>query len=296
MIKHKFIVIVSSVSLLCGIGFLVAKAASLIVTPSILPTPNEAGWNNADVTLDWAVDPGFGFSTTSQSGCDESIINTETSFGGTLFTCSVTTDEPDSNSVGVTIKLDKTAPVVAITAPANNSAVLQNQADNANWSATDALSGIDSSSGNVVSGSAFDTSSTGAQTFIVDAADVAGNTSELVNNYYVVSSYTYSGLTSPVTISKKTLTKTNVIPVKFSLSDGSGHFAPYAVSRLYVDGNQAVSGGSANVSNYFRFDTTARQYIFNLSGKKYGVTLGSHSLRIDLDDGSSYFGSFTVTK
>ncbi len=287
--------------LLSGAMFLVVRAATtLTITPSVSPTPNEAGWNNADVTVDWTVDPGDGFvlGTPAPSGCDEAVISGETA--SNVLTCSATTNEvvddvPVSDSVDVTVKLDKTAPVVTVTTPADGVAIRANQVKNASWSATDALSLIDSSSGTVESGSPFPVPTAGPLAFTVDATDVAGNTTEVINTYYVVDNYTFGGITTPTRLSKRTLTGKTSFPVKFVISDGSGHYAPYATARLYVDGNPAVSNGS-NSTNYFRYDGTGGSYTYNLSVKKYGATVGSHTLRIDLDDGNSYTRSFSVTK
>jgi hypothetical protein len=89
-----------------------------VIVPTVTPTPNGNGWNNTDVTVTWSVtDPES--PVVSSFGCGSSHLTTETT--GTTLTCSAANADGLVNSVPVTVKIDKTAPLVAGSrAPAAN--------------------------------------------------------------------------------------------------------------------------------------------------------------------------------
>lgn len=79
------------------------------IFPTVTPEPNEAGWNNGDVTVSWNVDdPESGIA--SSSGCDTITFTTETA--GITMTCTATNGSGLSTSASMTIKIDKTAPTI----------------------------------------------------------------------------------------------------------------------------------------------------------------------------------------
>jgi hypothetical protein len=49
---------------------------------------------------------------------------------------------------------------------------------------------------------------------------------------------------------------------------------------------EAEASGASNLDNYFRYDPTAGQYIYNLSTA--GFTAGTYVLRATLNDGSTH--------
>ena len=59
-----------------------------------------------------------------------------------------------------------------------------------------------------------------------------------------------------------------------------------------VEELQVESSGSANTGNLFRYDTTAGQYIFNLSTK--GYTKGTYKVYAKPDNGQSYSVVFSL--
>ena len=86
------------------------------------------------------------------------------------------------------VKIDLTAPVVSISAPANGASYKKNAVVKASWTATDALSGINAAltkSTPVANGVAIDTSTTGSKTFTVTATDNAGNVTTKTVTYTV---------------------------------------------------------------------------------------------------------------
>jgi hypothetical protein len=117
-----------------------------IVTPSVSPSPNAAGWNNTNVGLSWtATDPTSGVAADATSGCDPMTLTAETP--GTTVTCTATNGAGLMTSVSVTIKIDKTPPTaVASATPAPNGAGWNNTNVTVSFSGTDSLSGIASCS------------------------------------------------------------------------------------------------------------------------------------------------------
>lgn len=262
----------------------------------------DSAWHNTDVTIHLTCDDGV-----TGSGCATTYYTTD----GT----DPTTSSPSGSSVTLstdgiyTIKyfsvdnagnaeavktaanqvhLDKTAPDVTITTPADSAIYIKNHIVNANWSATDALSGIDTAVGTVASGSAIDTSTLGSHVFTVTATDVAGNTT-IKTIHYTVENYTIGFPLPPISIDSKTFKKTSTIPVKIKLTNSVGSPVSDAIANLYVGPgatNPAVSSGGSNVGNLFRYDPTAGQYIFNLSTKLLSAP-NTYNLFITLDTGQT---------
>ena len=185
------------------------------------------------------------------------------------------------------IKIDKTDPVITITAPANGAKYILNQVVNANWSATDAISGIASSSGTVPSGEAIDTSSIESKSFKVDAEDNAGNTATLTVTYSVI--YEWLGFLQPINLDGTSKFKQgSTIPVKFRIG---GHIST-AIANISVERisgadpgpvNEVVSTSAATTGTFFRYSSTDDLYIFNLSTKN--LITGQYIITADLGDG-----------
>lgn len=97
--------------------------------------------------------------------------------------------------------------------------------------------------------------------------------------------YTFSGFLPPLR-NYGNYHAGSTIPVKFQLTDVNGNYIGSAVAQIYVDGKPSISSGSSNNGNYFRYDPSGNQYIFNLSTK--GLSVGLHTITVTLDDGESY--------
>ncbi len=89
-----------------------------VITHTVTPNANASGWNNSNPAVHWSVsDPES--SVTNKSGCDNFTVTQETD--GTTYTCQATS-LGGTSSDSVTIKLDKTKPLVTGSAsPAANS-------------------------------------------------------------------------------------------------------------------------------------------------------------------------------
>jgi len=232
-------------------------------------TPGTNGWYTSDVTVSTTGTD----SVSSPVTCSPDQFQT-TDTAGTVFTGSCTNDAGlTTPAAPLTVKLDKTAPVVTITKPAQNDQFLQNSSVNAAWTATDANLG--SVTATTPNGSAIDTSVVGAFTFNVTATDLAGNTTSVTHNYTVFT-YVFGGILAPVSLTSKEFKQTSTIPVKFQVFNSVTHLPVQGPSAtLLVNGAPATASGGSNVGNTFRYDTSAQQYIYNLSTKSLHTGLNS---------------------
>ncbi|MFO7642134.1 MAG: hypothetical protein R6X17_12970, partial [Candidatus Competibacteraceae bacterium] len=85
------------------------------------------------------------------------------------------------------VKLDKTPPVVTINVPANGAEYILGEAIIADWTVSDALSGIKTQQGTANNGAAIDTASAGEKSFQVSATDQADNSAASTHTYTVFS-------------------------------------------------------------------------------------------------------------
>ncbi len=153
-----------------------------VVTPTVNPSPNGAGWNNGNVTIAWTTyDPDGGISSTS--GCQFQTLTKETA--GTTITCTATDGGGLSTSASVTVKIDLTPPnsTISIGSPKFVSGSTYVSVNTPfSLSATDNLSGVDHTSYGIdnsttpnVYSSPFTISKPGIHTIYFRSTDVAGD-------------------------------------------------------------------------------------------------------------------------
>ncbi len=107
--------------------------------------------------------------------------------------------------------------------------------------------------------------------------------------------YSWSGVLQPINSDGSSVFKRgSTIPVKFKLLGVDAGISNLN-AKLYlsqsssvnpVSTNEAVSNGSGDSGNTFRYDPSTQQYIFNLSTKD--LAQGTWWLRIDLGDGQDH--------
>ena len=151
------------------------------ISATVEPAPNTAGWNNTDVNVAFeCTDTGSGIAdclgsqTVTAEGANQSVEGTATDLDGNTATTTVN------------INIDKTAPTVIITSPAEGAVFPLSETVSAAWAASDDLSGIASESGTADPGSPIDTSTQGLHSLSVTATDLAGNSSDLTHSYTVL--------------------------------------------------------------------------------------------------------------
>jgi subtilase family serine protease len=129
-------------------------------------------------------DAGAGVDAT-RSSSSPLVLSTE----GAAVTGTVTATDNAGNTASIpspAVKIDKTAPTVSITAPADGAVFPLGLSVAAAYSCADSLSGADTCDGPVANGSDIDTASLGAKTFTVNATDRAGNPASRMINYSVI--------------------------------------------------------------------------------------------------------------
>jgi len=102
--------------------------------------------------------------------------------------------------------------------------------------------------------------------------------------------YNFIGFLPP--LGSGTFKAGSTIPVKFQLTDYYGNYISTATAQISVDSNAGTSSGSSNNGNYFRYDPTNNQYIFNLSTK--GMSPGTYTITVTLDDGTTHSTMITL--
>jgi len=277
--------------------------------PSIIgariPAPNAAGWNNTNVTASFTctdnlsgVAPGYPTGGTT--------LTTNTPVTGTTVSgvCVDLAGNSSGTSIGP-IKIDTAPPSITITAPANGGIYLLNAAVASNFTCSDALSGIASCVGPVANGATFNTSA-GPHTFTVTATDVAGNQTQIANNYTVA--YNFLGFLSPLgpagSVAAPSFSGTakqgSAVPLKWELLDGAGNVTSNLSSVTSIvacpsSGPNATPGApcvllysptvGAKGNSSFRFSSP--QFIFNWdTASTIGSVAGFFTVEVQLNDGS----------
>ncbi len=252
-----------------------------VITGFRLPLANVNGWNNTDVTVSFVCADEVGGSGVALDTVAGGVVTTEGA-SQSLSNSGICTDNAGNVADLATvngINIDKTAPVVTLTTPAANDQFLQFSVVNANWSVSETLSGLDGAPvATAPNGSPINTAITGAYVFSVSATDLAGNTTSVSHNYSVYT-YVFGGLKAPVSLSMKEFKQGSTIPVKFQIFNSvTGLPVQGPAATLKVNGNNAIASGGSNFLNHFRYDTSAQQYIYNLSTKS--LSAGNNVLNV----------------
>jgi hypothetical protein len=166
-----------------------------VITPSISGAAGSNGWYTSNVTVSWTVTDGESGIKTS-TGCTPSSLTSGTT--GKTLTCSATNNVGLSSSVSVTIKIDKTNPMIAFvnSTPSPNVNGWNNSDVTVNWSCTDGLSGPASASvSQTISTEGANQSATGT------CLDMAGNSaSNLQSGFNIDKTAPILGLPANMTV------------------------------------------------------------------------------------------------
>jgi hypothetical protein len=121
-----------------------------LVTGSVAPAPNAAGWNKANVTINWtATDSGSGIATGNGPSPTTDSVTADTT--GVTKTSSATDRVGNTGTGSVTVKLDKTLPTITPNvAPVPNMFGWNNSNVTVGFTCSDALSGIKSCVGGAI--------------------------------------------------------------------------------------------------------------------------------------------------
>jgi len=182
------------------------------IVPVVLTQPNANGWYNDNVVVNFVCDDAL--SGVAAGECPSSIILSEEGAAVTR-TASVRDRVGWSANTGLTVKIDKTAPVLSVTMPPSQ--LFLNAAHDFNLSATDALSGIASQSCG-----AMNTATLGTRSVTCTAVDRAGNSVSRSATYRVI--YDVVPLSAPLNDSGQlyVVEAPRSVPFEWRVRDANG--------------------------------------------------------------------------
>ncbi len=178
-------------------------------------SPNSAGWYRSDVLVSFSCSDSL--SGVNGSNCPNAQLLSQE--GIAVSSQSQTTIDNAGNlsaqSNVVTVKIDKTAPVLSVTMPPSQ--LFLNAAHNFNLNATDTLSGIASQNCGAI-----DTSTLGNKTVVCTATDRAGNSVTRTASYRVV--YDFVPLSAPLIDPNETyiVRAPRSVPLEWRVRDANG--------------------------------------------------------------------------
>lgn len=154
-------------------------ATAPTIVPSVAGTMGLGGWYTSDVVVSWSVADGTSDIATS-SGC--AVTTTTTDNAGTTYTCTATNGAGLMASKSVSAKRDATRPVIGYAG--NLGSYTVDQTVNITCSASDAMSGLASSTCADVTGPAYEFT-VGTNSRSASAQDHAGNTNAASTQFTV---------------------------------------------------------------------------------------------------------------
>jgi hypothetical protein len=265
-------------------------------------------WHGTDVSIACtAADGGSGLANPADASFSLSTAvpaGTETTNASTG-TRSVADGVANSTTAGPVSgnKIDKKGPSITITTPGSGASYTVGQAVASSYACTDGGSGPGTCTGTVANGANTDTASVGTKTFTVNATDALGNASTLAYTYGVkyATTGTCNGEAGHVILQPINADGTSVfkqgstVPAKFRVCDANGvsigtpgvvtSFTYTQMSGTIVDYvDEAVD--STTPDTVFRWDPTAKQWIFNISTKPLKANK-TYVYVITLNDGST---------
>jgi hypothetical protein len=197
-----------------------------------------------------------------------------------------------------------TPPTITLTTPPDGAVYLLNQAVTADYACQDeGGAGLASCVGDAADGAPIDTSTVGAKTFTVTAADNAGNVSSVTHSYSVV--YSFSGFLAPVqnpnTVNTGKVGRT--YPVKWQLRDANDAVISSlsAIAQILVkttscgefsdDPTDALETSTTGGTS-LRYDSGSNQYVHNWATPN---TPACYTLFLQLDSGQTFPAYFRLS-
>jgi len=280
----------------CDIGAYEAQqepstdATPPVITPSISGTLGSNGWYTNDVTVSWSVNDEE--SAVTSPPCAPTTISADTPSQDV--TCGATS-AGGTSSERVTIKRDATAPsLVPGVAP---SSVLLNGSATATPNATDALSGVASSTCGTPN-----TATVGSKSVSCSATDNAGNSATAGAAYSVA--YQFIGFSGNVLGGGAlNLAKAGQnIPLKWRLLDAAGAPVTNLTSATVAVANLACAAGTA--AGALAAAATSGSGLQNLGGGYYQFNWATpkayanscKTMQLNLGEGTTHNALFRFTK
>jgi len=246
-----------------------SNVAPPTITAAVTPAPNAAGWHNANPTVTFTCAPG-GNPLTS---CTAPVIVTTETTGQSVVGTAVD-NAGNTATASATVKLDKTPPVLNVTSPANGLTVFTGSVT-LGGTVVDPLSGIAGVTCNgapaTLNGDSFScgvTLTSGANTIIAVATDIAGNTStsSLSLTYRRAPIVT---ITSPANLSYLNISPTTVTG---TVDDASATVTVNSVPAAVVNGSFSLALPLAEGPN-----------VVTASAVSSNGAIGTRSIEVTLD-------------
>jgi hypothetical protein len=229
----------------CDIGSveLVPDSTPPVISANVTGASGSNGWYTSNVSVTWNVtDPES--TIVSTSGCDPVTLTADTA--GTTLTCSATNAVALSSAASVTLKIDKTPPVVSGSrTPAPNAAGWNNSDVTVNFACTDGTSGV----GYVSPVSAVLLAEGANQSVAGSCTDKAGNQATAVVGGISIDKT--KPTTANLAANPNPVAINNGVTLSASLNDAGGSnlaAADYSVNGSTASMLGAASGSSAAVS------------------------------------------------
>ena len=229
-----------------------------VITPTVTGTSGANGWYTSNVSVSWAVsDPESGVRT--QNGCTTSNQTSETS--GVTFTCSATNNARLSNSVSVTIKIDKSAPTASLS-------IINGTQGSNGWYTSDVT--VQTAGGDAISG----VSCTANQVLSTETAGMQVN-GLCTNGAGLVTN------ASPLTIK---LDKTAPVVILSVTAGNAGSNGWYTSNvTVHTGGTESVSGPVTCTADQFQTAETGGTNFNGSCTNNAGLTGNASALTIKLD-------------
>lgn len=240
-------------------SFDVIVIPAVTITPVISPAANVNGWhNNGPVTVSWTV-----ANSTTQSGCNTTVLSSQTTVGGTTLTCTAA-NAGGSLSDSATIRIDTTAPT---------GSAARTPASNVNgWNNTDVLvtfTCADDLSGAASAGASYTVSTDGPnQSRAFPCEDLAGNTLPLsITGISIdktpptVTAASVVAAPNPATVNvavSLTASLTDTGPSNLSRAEFRIDTSPYALLASASGASAAVTGSLGSFSTPDVVETCVR--------------------------------------
>lgn len=270
----------------------------------------DGSWKPSDVTLTFGVmdlgGSGAAYTQASTNGgvtwVEGSSFTVSTEGTSTVLFRSVDNAGNVEAAKSVVVRIDKTPPAIVLTAPASGARYILGQLVAADWTVSDAASGLASASGTTASGALINTATFGNKSFSVSATDIAGNSGTKSVTYTVP--FASPGLKAFNSLlradGQSTFPLGTTVPLSFLLSAANGKAYNSAKPRLFVAQRQddgswsekpAVAKPPVKGGNLFT-NAGKGTYTYNLDTFK--LAAGATRIRVDLGGGGAMYAEFIL--
>lgn len=186
------------------------------------PSPNEKGWNNTDVQVEFVCED----TLSGVAWCNSPVtVNTE----GINQVEGLGVDQAgNSGKFVATVNIDKTEPTITVNSPEDGATYTVYNQVRADWSVEDNLSGIGTVRSTTPNGGLIDTLSLGLKEFMITVSDKAGNSAAKAIRYEVIRPLLPFSIWSPSLV---------IEGIKTSFL-GQGSIVNFAVQGIGISGIQ----------------------------------------------------------